>query len=126
MEQRPIKLRYWDKNLKKMEYGGSFFDVGEDEWVFGIHTPHPDDCEIMQWTGMNDKNGVPIFEGDVLKFFSRSLLQDEMSERVFPISWNEEELCWWVGGPGEGFRPTKSRDDNEFEIVGNIYESPTS
>ena len=68
---REIKFRFWNKQEKKMLFDTDCLVVFENkvaeldgcmEWDW-----YYDDCEVMQYTGLKDKNGVEIYEGDKVR-----------------------------------------------------------
>lgn len=134
MEQREIKFRAWnfqDKEMHDVEDLG----MGEASWETVARNVHKKGTHnsfygekrnsvLMQYTGLKDKNGEEIYEGDILRFQSRSLLQDAMTTKVMPIIWHQDRLCWWVGDQDKGFHPVMTVDNNEFEVIGNILENP--
>ena len=121
---REIKFRCWDKENSRMILpSGSFMDVsqtqGVDRWVFGLDVfNHPDNIELMQFTGLFDKNGKEIFEGDVVKFQTKG-----GNTMVYEVRWKNRGFNLKHMPQFSPNRMTPN-NKNEIEIIGNIHENP--
>ncbi|MEB6041170.1 YopX family protein [Enterococcus gallinarum] len=79
---------------------------------------------LMQSTGLKDKNGVEIFEGDIVSVRNHPFQKTEKSgagieiDGDYAISWNEGDLTWCAGNL------LLARLKPYVTVAGNIYENP--
>ena len=117
---REIKFRAWQKQYKKMWYDGGHIDLSLS-LEGGLFTPdmyYNCDFEkefiLMQYTRLHDKNGVEIYEGDI--FPDNGLNLVVRYELGTPVG-------HWHGSNEYIFFDHYANDD-EVEVIGNIYENP--
>lgn len=117
-----IKFRAWDKETKTM-IDVSLIDfkkrelVGE-HWKFGeTNFMSFDEIELMKSTGLFDRNGQEIFEGDILYGYAGEDFWEIVEFDTEEGKWIRKDI-WYNSKLGLS-------ENNEFmEIVGNIYENP--
>jgi hypothetical protein len=82
----------------------------------GIHDlVFPEQCEVMQFTGLLEKNGKEIFEGDILRVHSHD---NDHDGQLMAVEWGH--LGWAVKSKNW----YSLTDHDKFSVVGNIYENP--
>ena len=118
------KLRAWDKQDERMSYGEVEYFNDMIEYRFDhLCTEADEDVEFMQSTGIKDKNGVEIYEGDVINY--RNSFRNPMTgsgslsiNRDFKIIFENGEF------KAKGFDMRLKNILSYSEVIGNIYENP--
>lgn len=125
-DMREIKFRAWDTKLNELIYEG-FHILGEcmmSGLLFDRSIERLNDILIEQFTGLHDKNGKEIFEGDIVNHgdnFPSVVKYDEKS-CSFRLYENKPKYA-----RGYRFYPRDHEIDaytSPIEVLGNIHENP--
>lgn len=121
---REIKYRAWLKEEKKMvivetidfsEKSIQYLEKNEIIDAYLLRTTFLEDIELMQNTGIKDKNDVEIYEGDIV------ILNDAEEENRCVVKYKYGSYILVDGD----LRENLSNVENRFlEVIGNIYENP--
>lgn len=134
---REIKFRVWDKKTKKMRqlvnivFNAGFGVESNDNtikliWVKGkdiiedkdIQIQREDNFELMQYTGLHDKNGKEIYEGDIVK------IKHKGETDIGKIIYEYNEFTVDVMNMNKPYGRIKLEMLEKFiEAIGNIYEN---
>ena len=134
---RDIKFRGWDSvnevmlPVESINFREGYVSLNEGD---NSLTDTLEMIELMQYTGLKDKNGKEIYEGDILrcKCLKKCKL-DSCAEKV--IQYKNSIIEWWESGCNLGYRLRDSKGKTmmikpthlrtmEVEVIGNIYENP--
>ena len=104
--QDRFKFRYFNQN-----------DSMEEISLTNCYYTNLDYSKLMQSTGLKDKNGKLIYEGDIVKIFHVS---GTMQGKYFfdVVEWNDLRCRFDTENYGI------INDDDVYEVIGNIYENP--
>ena len=122
MMSEEIKFRAWDRRRKKMHMVGAIvWDNGKIVEVDADNGDLIKRYELMQYTGLTDKNGTPIYEGDLVRCIGSS---GENETGV--VAWDESDLAWYIENPtgmsiALCFYQSCIRS---IEVIGNIHNNP--
>ena len=101
---REIKFRVWDNNKW-------FIDDNKPGHLLGYAIDF--NKPIMQYTGLKDKNGKDIYEGDVVAV--------DLEDWI--VKWDDDEAMSWLH-KDEKWNTLSIHREDEIEVIGNIHENP--
>jgi uncharacterized phage protein (TIGR01671 family) len=131
---REIKFRAWDKSANLMLYPSriNFGDDGsaltvlietrrkDSAWSISVHG---ESGVLMQYTGLKDKNGKEIYEGDIYKitYFVNEINPEEKWGKII---YNHDGFKLKFPCQSNPIKLGSYSNKNNGEVIGNIYENP--
>ncbi len=114
-------MRSWKELDVTKDTGEDFFMIGHQENIAVTAYWHKQ--TLLQYTGIKDKTGVEIYEGDIIKIPDDWDVWGMNSGEIYEV---------YFGFGGFRMRPKYNNNsrgyyveyENEFEVIGNIYENP--
>ncbi len=126
---RETKYRAWLKDEKKM-VDVSSIDFRIEEIIYEeqcnlasmqqtwYESRYFNDIELMQYTGLKDKNGVEIYEGDIVRFEV-----DDIITKPFYIDYDKNDCSFSLFRKGIVDRGLMLHHQKDIVVISNIYEN---
>lgn len=121
---RVVTVRGWSKEYKKMwesptvNFATSELLMNDGEWYMVD--------KLLMPTGLKDKNGVEIYEGDIIHLRFHEAPDGESFENGL-VKWNEQGagFKWYSGDAADMNNYWLTHADTKYrKVIGNIYENP--
>ena len=96
--------------------GGDFAIIYQQEPTIEKFTVYAD--TVGQYTGLTDKNGKKIFEGDILRF---AYNEEDKDPKIYSVEWKSDRACF---GYAETADKMLEIDTFHCEVIGNIHDNP--
>lgn len=114
LSQRELKFRVYQFSTHRMFYAGEYRLKFNRDHIFhplleNNFQPKKKDYIVLEWTGLIDKNGRDIYEGDIVRIENGLLC---------PVYWFSPTAGFAPFGGGIG-----ELKASRLEVVGNIYEN---
>lgn len=140
MNERQLKFRAWDSTDSRwiedfqISPAGEillYTQIGYDEMGYEAFSPTDEGITIQQYTGLKDRNGVEIYEGDILGEW-REEQQEVSTVEPCAVVWSPMSGGFWLVFEDPQQTGPMVRDGDAYEfttgkwavVIGNIHETP--
>jgi len=134
MENREIQFRAWDIKYKEMVFNIQIPHGPPQPYFFSYYLDNKG-FEVMQYTGLKDKNDKEIYEGDIIEFDFEYYMSSQGAPRTARgIDFVEyRKSGFYVADVFIEYLPKRRNEYSKYlllnhidniEIIGNIYEHP--
>jgi len=119
-EMREIKFRAWDNVLGK--WVSPQCSWKRHELYVGFL--EEDFIEIMQFTGLHDRNGKEIWESDIVRFLRAQGYWSHNRGDISVVKWIDDQQAQYCGFGFSPLHPLTINKAKKVEVIGNIYSNP--
>ena len=114
---RELKFRVWSEEDKEYRTDCDVFKLfhGKTGCPATIYSDEGDRFDIEQYTGLKDKNGKPIYDGDIV---------DDGYSNICEIRWREKCAGFKAVNENDGYATNVWFVSKYGEVIGNIHENP--
>jgi len=116
LTKRILKFRCWENSENRMILWDDIYKhierTGGAVWFY--FSNEDQEMIMMQFTGIIDKNGKEIYEGDIIQYTQHYFNTEMINTKIKVVKWNMDR--WNIFSTNAG--------ETDIEVIGNIYENP--